>query len=117
MSFRSGTKYQAGVTSSSTIDIRRVTYTVPSQLQGQTLQIRLYDDRLECFCGCKPVVTLKRVYPNGKTLRARSVDYRHVVHSLVKKPQAFRYSQLRDDLLPSDDYQRIWQYQVCRNGR
>ena len=66
--------------------------------------------RLECFCGCKPVVTLKRVYPNGKTLRARSVDYRHVVHSLVKKPQAFRYSQLRDDLLPSDDYQRIWQY-------
>lgn len=104
------TQVQAVVTSSSTIDVRRVTYTVPSQLQGQTLQIRLYDDRLECFCGCKPVVTLKRVYPNGKTLRARSVDYRHVVHSLVKKPQAFRYSQLRDDLLPSDDYQRIWQY-------
>ena len=50
------------------------------------------------------------MYPKGKTLRARSVDYRHVVHSLVKKPQAFRYSQLRDDLLPSDDYRRIWQY-------
>ena len=104
------TQVQAVVTSSSTIDVRRVTYTVPSQLQGQTLQIRLYDDRLECFCGCKPVVTLRRVYPKGKTLRARSVDYRHVVHSLVKKPQAFRYSQLRDDLLPSDDYRRIWQY-------
>lgn len=104
------TQVQAVVTSSSTIDVRRVTYTVPSQLQGQTLQIRLYDDRLECFCGCKPVITLARVYPKGKTLRARSVDYRHVVHSLVKKPQAFRYSQLRDDLLPSDDYRRIWQY-------
>lgn len=104
------TQIQAVVTSSSTIDVRRVTYTVPSQLQGQTLQIRLYNDRLECFCGCKPVVTLKRVYPNGKTLRARSVDYRHVVHSLVKKPQAFRYSQLRDNLLPTDDYHRIWQY-------
>ena len=50
------------------------------------------------------------MYPKGKTLRARSVDYRHVVHSLVKKPQAFRYSQLRDDLLPNDDYRRIWQY-------
>ena len=33
-----------------------------------------------------------------------------MVHSLVKKPQAFRYSQLRDDLLPGDDYHRIWQY-------
>jgi hypothetical protein len=38
------------------------------------------------------------------------VDYRHVAHSLVKKPQAFRYSQLRDDLLPSEKYHRIWQY-------
>lgn len=104
------TQVQAVVTSSSTIDVRRVTYTVPSQLQGQTLQIRLYDNRLECFCGCKPVITLTRVYPKGKTTRARCVDYRHVVHSLVKKPQAFRYSQLRDDLLPNDDYRRIWQY-------
>ena len=38
------------------------------------------------------------------------VDYRHVIASLAKKPQAFRYSLLRDDLLPNDDYQTIWQY-------
>lgn len=104
------TQVQAVVTSSSTIDVRRVTYTVPSQLQGQTLQVRLYDDRLECFCGCKPVITLVRVYSKSKTLRTRSVNYRHVVHSLVKKPQAFRHSRLRDDLLPNDDYRRIWQH-------
>jgi len=104
------TQVQAVVTSSSTIEVRKVTYTVPSQLQGQTLQIRLYDNRLECFCGCNPVVTLSRVYPKTKATRARSIDYRHVIHSLVKKPQAFRYSQLRDDLLPNDNYRRIWQY-------
>ena len=104
------TQVQAVVTSSSTIDVRRVTYTVPSQLQGQTLQVRLYDNRLECFCGCKPVITLARVYSKDKNMRARSVDYRHVIHSLVKKPQAFRYSRLRDNLLPNDDYNRIWQH-------
>jgi hypothetical protein len=104
------TQVQAVVTSSSTIDVRRVTYTVPSQLQGQTLQIRLYDDRLECFCGCKAVITLPRVHTRGKTKRARRVDYRHVIHSLVKKPQAFRYSRLRDDLLPSDHYRSIWRH-------
>lgn len=104
------TQVQAVVTSSSTIDVRRVTYTVPSQLQSCTLQVRLYDNRLECFCGCKHVITLQRVHPKGKALRARNVDYRHVIHSLVKKPQAFRYSQLRDDLLPNDNYKRIWQY-------
>ena len=37
------------------------------------------------------------------------MDYRHVIHSLVKKPRAFRSSQLRDDLLPNDLYRSIWQ--------
>ena len=104
------TPVQAVVTSSSTIDVRRITYTVPSQLQGQTLQIRLYDNRLECYLGHTRIVTLQRIYPTGKTLRARLIDYRHVIHSLVKKPQAFRYSRLRDDLLPNEDYRKIWHY-------
>ena len=45
--------------------------------------------------------------PRGKRC-GRQVDYRHVIHSLVRKPQAFRYSQLRDDLLPDDMYRAIW---------
>lgn len=98
----------AVVTSSSTIDVRKVTYTVPSQLQGETLQVRLYDDRLICYLGCTHVITLHRIYPVGKTTRARSVNYRHVIHSLVKKPQAFRYSRIRDDLLPTLAYKVIW---------
>jgi hypothetical protein len=42
--------------------------------------------------------------------RGRCVNYRHVIDSLVRKPQAFRYSQLRDDLLSSPNYQHIWHY-------
>jgi hypothetical protein len=38
------------------------------------------------------------------------VDYRHVIASLERKPQAFRYSQLRDDLLPSDEYRAVWNW-------
>jgi hypothetical protein len=101
---------QGVVSSSSTIDVRKVTYTVPSQLEGQTLQVRLYDNRLECYLGRELVITLMRVYPVGKTTRARLINYKHVIHSLIKKPQAFRYSQLRDDLLPSVDYKMIWDY-------
>ena len=99
---------QAVVTSSSTIDVRKVTYTVPSKLQGQTLQVRLYDNRLDCYLGCHQVVSLERIYPTGKTTRARSINYKHVIHSLVKKPQAFRYSQIREDLLPNTHYKEIW---------
>ena len=100
----------ARVSSSSTIDVRRATYTVPSRLEGENLRIHLYHDRLECFLGAILVIKLKRVYPLNKYNRARNVDYRHVIHSLVKKPQAFRYSRLRDDLLPSVAYRTIWDF-------
>jgi len=103
------TEVMARVSSSSTIDVRRVTYTVPSQLKGEYLRVHLYHDRLNCFFGATHVIKLARTYA-GKTQRARQVDYRHVIHSLMKKPQAFRYSQLRDDLLPTDHYRQIWQY-------
>lgn len=97
------------VTSSSTISVRRVTYSVPSRLCGETLRIHLYDDRLCCFLGSVHVITLDRVRLKGKK-RARSIDYRHVIKSLVKKPAAFRYSQFREDLLPNAQYKTIWQY-------
>jgi hypothetical protein len=92
------------------IDVRRVTYTVPSRLIGRHLRIRLYDDRLCCYLGAILVATLSRIYPQGKFKRARQINYVHVIHSLVKKPQAFRYSQLRDSLLPNAMYQQIWSY-------
>ncbi|MEA2096044.1 MAG: IS21 family transposase [Candidatus Cloacimonadota bacterium] len=96
------------VTSSSTIDVRRVTYTVPSRLCGETLRIHLYHDRLCCFLGSAQIITLDRVYPTGTHNRARNINYRHVIKALVRKPQAFRYSQIREDLLPGNDYKKIW---------
>lgn len=99
---------RAVVSSSSTIEVRRVIYTVPSRLQGEVLNVRIYDDQLICYLGSQHITTLQRVHPkNGR--RGRQVDYRHVIHSLIKKPQAFRYSQLRDELLPDVNYRFIWQ--------
>ncbi len=103
------TQASAVVSCASTIDVRRVTYTVPSRLQGETLSIRLYHDRLLCYLGQHYVITLKRLHPKGNN-RGRQIDYCHVIHSLIKKPQAFRTSQMRDDLLPNEDYRFIWQY-------
>jgi len=101
------TELSVVVSSSSTIDVRRVTYSVPSRLQGETLHIHLYDNRLACYLGHVPIIELKRLHPTGST-RARLIDYRHVIHSLVKKPQAFRHSVLRNELLPSVEFHAIW---------
>ena len=100
----------ARVSTAATIDVRRATYTVPSRLIGEHLRIHLYHDRLECYLGTSHVSTLARVYPVSQTKRACNVDYRHVIHSLVKKPQAFRYSRLQEQLLPNQSYKTIWQH-------
>ena len=105
-SFADYTEVAARVTRSATIEVRRVLYTVPSKLIGERLHIHLHHDRLRAFLGTDLVVTLARVYARGQQ-RLRQVDYRHVIHALAAKPQAFRYSQLRDDLLPNDRYHDV----------
>lgn len=96
------------VTSSSTITVRLMVYTVPSPLIGERLRVHLYDDRLHCYLGRELALTLPRVYAAQGKRRGRRVDYRHVIGSLKKKPMAFYRSQLREDLLPTPTYQRIW---------
>jgi hypothetical protein len=101
-------EFYARVSSSSTITVKRVTYTVPSRLIGARLMVHIYDDQLRLFYGHEPTLTLTRVYAQGSS-RARSIDYRHIIHSLAKKPNAFKYSQLRDDLIPLGDLSLLWQ--------
>ena len=52
---------------------------------------------------------VERQYP--KQLKSRYViDYRHIIHALVKKPRAFRFCKYRDEILPNDTYRTIWQH-------
>jgi transposase InsO family protein len=97
------------VTTSSTIEVKRVLYSVPARLVGERLRLHIFDDRIEAFVGSTRAVTLPRVYAVNHD-RARCIDYRHLIAALVRKPQAFRYSQLRDDLLPNATYRAIWQH-------
>ena len=105
--FAAYTELVVKVTRSATIEVRRVLYSVPSRLVGERLRVHLYQDRLVGYLGTTRVVTLPRLHAHGQQ-RLRQVDYRHVIHSLAAKPQAFRYSRLRDDLLPNDRYRRLW---------
>lgn len=96
------------VSTSSTIQVKRVLYTVPSRLVGESLRVHIYDNRLDIYLGSTYTVTLPRVFSSDHNHRARQVDYRHVIASLERKPQAFRYSQIRDDLLPNEVYKAVW---------
>jgi len=96
------------VTSSSTITVRQVTYSVPPRLIGHTLKVHLYDDRLECFVGGDHVCRITRL---RKSKRYTSfINYRHIVGSLVRKPQAFRNYIYRDSLFPTPNFSQAWEY-------
>jgi transposase InsO family protein len=98
------------VTRSSTLEIKRVLYSVPSRMIGETVRVHVYHDRLAFFVGQTLTATLLRIYLKPGQERARCIDYRHVIHSLSAKPQAFRFLQFRDELLPTDTYRQLWQH-------
>jgi len=97
------------VTTSSTIEVKRVLYSVPARLIGERLRLHAFDDRIEAFVGATLAITLPRVYSVNHE-RVRCIDYRHLIGALARKPQAFLYSQLREDLLPNAIYRTIWQH-------
>jgi hypothetical protein len=92
------------VTTSSAFTLRKVFYSVPSRLIGHRLRVRLYDDRLECFQGATHIITLRRgrAQPNGK--HGHVIDYRHVIHSLRRKPMALLNLVYRAQLFPRRAY-------------
>ncbi len=106
------TEERVRVSSSGTINVRRVVYSVPSRLIGERLCIRLFDDRLSCYLGSTHAVTLQRLHPKGRQ-RTRQIDYRHLIGSLARKPMAFYHAELRDDILPNDHWRQLWQ-QGCQ---
>jgi hypothetical protein len=92
------------VTTSGGFVLRRVFYTAPSRLIGHRLRVRLYDDRLECFQGSTHIVTLRRGRPQANGKHGHVIDYRHVIHSLRRKPMALLNLVYRDQLFPRRDY-------------
>jgi hypothetical protein len=104
------------VTSSGGFILRRVFYTAPSRLIGHRLRVHLYDDRLECFLGSTPVMTVSRGrgQPSGK--RDHVVDYRHVIHALRRKPMALLNLVYRDQLFPRRAYALVFEAMLAKES-
>jgi hypothetical protein len=78
-------------------------------LIGFRMQVRIYDDRLECFVGQSPVLTLRRGRRQAEGRHDHVVDYRHVIHSLRRKPMALLNLVYRDALFPRTAYRLAWE--------
>ena len=99
---------RVSVTSSSAFTLRKVFYTVPSRLIGHKLLVRLYDDRLDVFQGATHLFTLSRGRAGTNGKHGHVVDYRHVIHSLRRKPMALLNLVYRDQLFPRRAYRKAF---------
>ncbi len=88
----------------STIRVKFNSYSVPSRLLGERVQVRVYDDRLEVYHGSRYQLTIERLAGRG----SHRVNYRHVIWSLMRKPGAFSRYRYRDELFPSPAFR--WAY-------
>lgn len=84
------------VTRNSTINVRRNIYSVPSQLIGEVVEIRVFAERLAVWYGGVCVAELARLRGTG----GQAINYRHVIHSLVRKPGAFAHYRYQQSLFP-----------------
>ena len=73
------------MTQGSTIRIVTNTYSVPSRLIGEQVDVHVMAEYLEVWLGPAPVERVPR--PRGR--HKHSINYRHVIDWLVRKPGAF----------------------------
>ena len=94
----------ATVSRASAVRILKHSYSVSSRLIGRQLRVRLHADIVELDYQGERVAVMERLV-GGDTHR---IDYRHIIHSLVRKPGAFRRYVFREALFPTLEFRRSY---------
>lgn len=98
------------VSPGSTIRVLDNIYSVPSRLIGEQVMILVRSEQIEVCFGQKTVARLPRL--RGK--KGYSVDYRHVINGLLRKPGAFENYVYLPALFPSSWFRMAYDQLVER---
>ena len=88
----------------STLQVDRNTYSVPSRLIGEFVDVRLCVEDLEVWYGGTLMERLPRLRGRGQ----ERINYRHVIGWLVRKPGAFERYRHREDLFPTSRFRMAY---------
>jgi transposase len=94
----------ATVSRFSVVRILKRSYSVSSRLIGYRLRVRLHADIVELDHRGERVAVMDRIIGSGK----HRIDYRHIIHALVRKPGAFRRYVFQESLFPSLEFRRAY---------
>ncbi len=101
----------ARVSSCSTIRVRNCSYSVPSRLIGEEVEVRVYDNKIEVWYAKKLLFETERLRGQNK----HRIDYRHIIDSLKRKPGAFKSYRYREDLYPTSAFKVIYEYFLAKD--
>ncbi len=95
----------------SVVSVARNTYSVPSRLIGEKVVARLYEDKVRIYFKDELQLEAPRLRGRGMI----HVDYRHVIHSLVRKPGAFRDYRYKTEMFPTLNFRKAYDrlHEVC----
>ena len=97
-------RLKARVDSGSTIHVGGNTYSLPSRLIGEQVDVHVGAETLEVWHGARKLDTLPRLRGRGK----HRVEYRHVIDWLVRKPGAFEEYRYRDSMFPTSRFRMAY---------
>lgn len=81
----------------STVRVAGNVYSVPSRLIGYRLRARIHAASIELEYGGQTIERMERLRGNNHY----RIDYRHLIHSLLRKPGAFERYKYREALFPT----------------
>lgn len=85
----------------STVRILKYSYSVPSRLIGYSLRAYIYQGEIKLYYGQTLVQTMPQIRDSKKEA---SINYRHIITSLLRKPKAFVNYYYRDYLFPTNNF-------------
>ena len=101
---------QLTVRRTSTIEVRRVVYSVPPRLIGQRLTVRIFHDRLQLLLGRQLSCELVRLHGGVERHgRAWSIELEHLIDALRRKPRALLHCRYQRELFPDERWWQLWQ--------
>jgi hypothetical protein len=106
-------EYETNVSSNSLIRIRNKSYSVPSRLIGNRVRVHLFENHLKVYLGREYLLDL----PRNRWSQKATVDFRHVIGSLLRKPGAFTNYRHREALYPSVIFRRAYDRLVIDHGQ
>ena len=105
-------EYTCRVRNGSTITVERRVYSVPSRLIGEQVDVRRYETHLEVYFKGRQELEVPWISREA----GHSINYRHIIHSLVRKPGAFRNYRYHSDLFPDPAFRQAYDV-LCECGQ